>query len=155
MKFLVPNYSCLQNPWLGGYRPKIPVLSVLSPQLNLLKPPRTKFLGTPLGCIELCMPLYIVSSLNYWTLQKILWECNMNSVWWWVLRYELRGWTPCGLVDRYQRVGVSSYLRLRKVEWRNVFQFYAQEGCSRFVRKGWWTECVSDGVRDAAILVYR
>ena len=39
MKFLVPNYSCLQNPWLGGYRPKIPVLSLLCPQLNLLNPP--------------------------------------------------------------------------------------------------------------------
>jgi len=30
MKFLVPNYSCLQNSWLGGYRPQIPVLSVLN-----------------------------------------------------------------------------------------------------------------------------
>jgi len=39
MKFLVANYSCLQNPWLGGYRPQIPVLSVLCPQLNLLNPP--------------------------------------------------------------------------------------------------------------------
>jgi len=39
MKFLVPNYSCLQNPWLGGYRSQIPVLSVLCPQLNLLNPP--------------------------------------------------------------------------------------------------------------------
>ena len=46
MKFLVPNYSCLQNPCLGGYRPQIggyrpqiPVLSVLCPQLNLLNPP--------------------------------------------------------------------------------------------------------------------
>jgi hypothetical protein len=49
MIFLVPNYSCLQNTWLGGYRPQIPVLSVLCPQLNLLNPPpRTKFLGTPL-----------------------------------------------------------------------------------------------------------
>ena len=48
MKFLVPNYSCLQNLWLGGYRPQIPVFSVLSPQLNLLNPLRTKFLGTPL-----------------------------------------------------------------------------------------------------------
>ena len=36
MKFLVPNYSCLQNPWLGCYRPQIPVFSVLCPQLNLL-----------------------------------------------------------------------------------------------------------------------
>ena len=52
MKFLVPNYSCLQNPWLGGYRPPILSLYVLCPQLNLLTPspphPRTKFLGTPL-----------------------------------------------------------------------------------------------------------
>ena len=24
MKFLVPIYSCLQNPWLGGYRPPHP-----------------------------------------------------------------------------------------------------------------------------------
>jgi hypothetical protein len=38
MKFLVPNYSCLQNPWLGSYRPQIPVLSVLRSQLNLLNP---------------------------------------------------------------------------------------------------------------------
>jgi len=30
MKFLVPNYSCLQNPWLEGDRPQIPVLSVLN-----------------------------------------------------------------------------------------------------------------------------
>jgi len=50
MKFLVPNYSCLQHLWLGGYHPQIPVLSVLCPQLNLLTPPLlTKFLGTPLG----------------------------------------------------------------------------------------------------------
>ena len=49
MKFLVPNCSCLQNPCLGGYRPQIPVLSVLCPQLNLLNPPRKKFLSTPLA----------------------------------------------------------------------------------------------------------
>jgi hypothetical protein len=48
MKFLVPNYCCLQNHWLGGYCSQIPVLSVLCPQLNLLNPPQTKFLGTPL-----------------------------------------------------------------------------------------------------------
>ena len=48
MKFLVQNYSCLQNPSLRGYRLQIHVLSVLCPQLNLLNPPRTKFLGTPL-----------------------------------------------------------------------------------------------------------
>ena len=47
--FLYTNYSWLHNPWLGGYRPQIPVLSVLCHQLNSLNPPRTKFLGTPLG----------------------------------------------------------------------------------------------------------
>ena len=39
LKFLVPNYSCLQNPCLGGCRPQIPVPSVLCPQLNLLNSP--------------------------------------------------------------------------------------------------------------------
>jgi len=56
MKFLVPNYSCLQNPWLGGYRPQIPVLSVLCPQLNLLNPPPNK------------IPGYATESMNcHWT----------------------------------------------------------------------------------------
>ena len=49
MKFLVPNYSCLQNPWLRGYRPQIPVLSVLCPQLNLLTPPPEKIPGYATG----------------------------------------------------------------------------------------------------------
>jgi hypothetical protein len=49
MKFLVPNYSCLQNPLLGGYRPQIPVLSVICPQNWLCwAPTPKKFLGTPL-----------------------------------------------------------------------------------------------------------
>ena len=48
MKFLVPIYSCLQNPWLGDYVPRSPFsLSFLCPQLKLLKLPRKKFLGTP------------------------------------------------------------------------------------------------------------
>ena len=47
MKFLVPNYSCLQNPRLGVLPPPDP--RSLCPQLNLLNPsPQTKFLGTPL-----------------------------------------------------------------------------------------------------------
>jgi len=45
MKFLVPKYSCLQNPWLGGYRPQIPVHPVLCPQLNLLNPLPSKIPG--------------------------------------------------------------------------------------------------------------
>jgi len=49
IKFLVRNYNCLQNPWLGGYRPQIPVLC---PQLNLLNipPPPNKIPGYATVC---------------------------------------------------------------------------------------------------------
>ena len=46
MKFLVPNYSCLQNPWLRGYCPQIPILSVLN--WICWTPLRKKFLSMPL-----------------------------------------------------------------------------------------------------------
>ena len=39
VKFIVPYYSCLQNPWLGGYHPPVPFLYILCPELNLLNPP--------------------------------------------------------------------------------------------------------------------
>ena len=48
MKFLVPNYSCLQNPWLGGRGLLPPDPRSLSPTEFVEPPPRTKFLGMPL-----------------------------------------------------------------------------------------------------------
>jgi len=57
IKFLVPNYSCIQNPWLRGYCPQIPVLSVLCPQLNLLNPPPTnKIPGYTTDVMGVCAP---------------------------------------------------------------------------------------------------
>ena len=54
MKFLVPNYGCLQNLWLRGYRPQIPILSVLCPQLNLLNPsPLNKIPGYATDSVEI------------------------------------------------------------------------------------------------------
>jgi hypothetical protein len=49
LNFLYQITAAARTPWLGGYRPQIPLLSVLCPQLNLLDtpPPRTKYLGTP------------------------------------------------------------------------------------------------------------
>ena len=70
MKFLVPNYSCFQNPWLEGYRPQIPVFSVLCPQLNLLKPPpRKKIPGYATGPLptyffELHLNIIFASTFN-------------------------------------------------------------------------------------------
>jgi len=51
MKFLVPNYSCLQKPWLGGYCPPDPRSLCRLSSTEFVEPPslsRTKFLGTPL-----------------------------------------------------------------------------------------------------------
>ena len=49
MKFLVPNYSCLQNPRLGGYRPPDPRTLCPLSSTDFVEPPtplpRTKFLG--------------------------------------------------------------------------------------------------------------
>ena len=36
MKFLVPNYSCLQNPWLGGTAPRFPFSL---PSTEFVEPP--------------------------------------------------------------------------------------------------------------------
>ena len=44
MKFLVRNYSCLQNPLLGGYRPQIPILCPLS-STEFVEPPPNKIPG--------------------------------------------------------------------------------------------------------------
>ena len=66
MKFLVPNYSCLQNPKLGGYRPQIPVLSVLCPQLNLLNPlppPPKKIPGYATVCAYIYLYMCMLAAL--------------------------------------------------------------------------------------------
>ena len=100
MKFLVPNYSCLQNPWLGGYRHQIPVLSILCPQLNLLNlpPPPTKFLGTPLVVshnvctlwmylpifniglkMVLLKPKHIAEKPTYWSCVSSVWQTKFHT----------------------------------------------------------------------------
>ena len=65
MKLLVPKYSCLQNPWLGSYRPQIPVLSVLYHQLNLLNPPSPEQ----------------NSLVRHWSLSRIHCLCFLVSFW--------------------------------------------------------------------------
>ena len=65
MKFLVPNYSCLQNPCLGGYCPQIPILSALCSQLNLLNTPSTKFLVMPPPRLSELTPLSFIRSYMY------------------------------------------------------------------------------------------
>ena len=59
MKFLVPNYSCIQNPWLGGYRPQILVLS----STEFVEPPEQN--SWVRHCLDwLCEPIVIFK--GYW-----------------------------------------------------------------------------------------
>ena len=61
MKFLVPNYSCLQNPWLGGNCPQIPVLSVLN-WICWTPPPPNKIPGYATASTWILLPK---KNLNY------------------------------------------------------------------------------------------
>ena len=80
MKFLVPNYSCLQNPWpLSDPR-------CLCPQLNLLNPPPTKFLGTPLVKHKCCTNMAVTFIHNHChncSLTCYLVGLNL----WWIFMY--------------------------------------------------------------------
>ena len=59
MKFLVPNYSCLQNPWLGGYRPPDPRSLCPLSSTEFVEPPLNKIPGYATDCgnahIQFCM----------------------------------------------------------------------------------------------------
>ena len=87
MKFLVPNYSCLKNPWLRGYRPQIPVLSVLN--WICWTPPRTKFLGTPLDSSDNQLKALIAAST----------ETRPNLMWYNQTYFDAR-WKPDSKVDQ-------------------------------------------------------
>ena len=66
MKFLVPNYSCPQNPRLGGYRPQIPCS--LCPQLNLLNPPSS---DPPGKTGRDHFPRSVTDSLAFYAIQSV------------------------------------------------------------------------------------
>ena len=78
MKFLVPNYSCLQNPWLGGTTPR-----------SLFSLSSTEFVEPP--------PAEQNSWVRHWlwevhfilTFDCVMYcELNMTFVcipWWWIL----------------------------------------------------------------------
>ena len=66
MKFLVPNYSCLQNPWLRGYRPQISVLSVLN--WICWTPPPKKIPGYATELSNMLSPVLLIHQSNNWSL---------------------------------------------------------------------------------------
>ena len=72
--FLYRITAASRTPDYGGYRP--PDLCSLCPQMNLLNPPRTKFLGTPLLVSVVCCEAEVSSSR--WSLvQRSPTECDV------------------------------------------------------------------------------
>ena len=120
MKFLIPNHSCLQKPWLGGHRPQIPVLSVLCPQLNLLNP-RTKFLGTPLMHIRYINQCWC---LHYW-----LRACKPQSQY--VVTVSVHCWLCARKPDRTKQVMfvtvyTSLFMDYKKKKYLHWLWFWAR-----------------------------
>ena len=91
MKFLVPNYCCIQNPWLGGYSPQIPVLSVFCPlsSTEFVEPPE-KYSWVRHWLYVHCLPHFAVfSSLlppeqrnPCFSTDNCIWHnCFLHSLW--------------------------------------------------------------------------
>jgi hypothetical protein len=76
MKFLVPNYSCLQNPWLGGYRPPDP--------RSLCSLPSTGFVELPLPPDNIpgyatALNIYLYHYQSLFFLLKVNSDCENSS----------------------------------------------------------------------------
>ena len=83
MKFLVPNYSCLQNPWLWGYRLHIPVLSVLN-WICWTPPPEQNFwirhwLGILVCCVFLGWGLLRSIYVSSVAISAVLYHCLVTN----------------------------------------------------------------------------
>ena len=127
MKFLVPNYSCLQNPWLGATAPRSPTLC---PQLNPLKPPppEKKIPGYATGFRKTLLSLRQHSSPPWRWRKQVFWNwpCVVSK-----LRFEvvfclhLQG----GHLGRWRTLLYWVHRNPRWGYWHN---------CSLYFSKGIW-----------------
>ena len=76
MKFLVPNCSCLQNPWLGNYLSRSPSLCPLSSTVFVDPPSPNKIPGYDTGNRYNFEALSVICLL-YWN-ENYFWEKNKD-----------------------------------------------------------------------------
>ena len=87
MKFFVPNYSCLQNPWPRRLLPPDPCSLCPLSSTEFVEPPPTKFLGMPLHCSSknkqrnVKLSTYTISTITPHTMQEVflLWTVVSHS----------------------------------------------------------------------------
>ena len=72
MKFLVPNYSCLQKPWLGGYRPPDPRSLCPLSSTEFVEPPpsQNKIPGYSTGSCN-CVLLLLMDLQSFHQVRKM------------------------------------------------------------------------------------
>jgi len=78
IKFLVRNYSCLQNPWLEGYSPPDPRLLFST---EFVQTPPKKFLGMPLFSGKFCWLFGVLRLIYYCTTYHLSRKGNKVLLW--------------------------------------------------------------------------
>ena len=82
MKFIVPNYGCLQNPWIGGYAPRSP-FSLSSTEFVEPLPPKKKessWVRHCLICILSCITMHRETVTSKISLLVNLEKTSMNPL---------------------------------------------------------------------------
>ena len=94
MKFLVPIYSCLQNPWLGGYVPRSPFS--LSSVLNWIcwtpPPKKNSWVRHWLSCTQTAGS-NVKREYTTWNVSLFVWQvcCGLTQLkrrWLWILMHK-------------------------------------------------------------------
>jgi len=105
MNFLVPNYSCLQNPRSGVTPPPDPRSLCRLSSYEFVEPPLTKFLGTPLLPTKkqkVCCDYYKQKS---WRGVKVMEERQVREA------VKPKGYTLHDWVESWKRKGSAFFIR--------------------------------------------
>jgi hypothetical protein len=123
-----------RNPWLGGYRPQIPVLSALC-QLNLLNSPPKKISGYASGLDPVPLTLYVyiqrtrdlmrqIGRINWYSVRTIaIDETQFKALtYWWKLASTMQKenhlFSVCSITGKVARCVLSDGKRYKaRVQW--------------------------------------
>ena len=118
VKFLVPIYSCLQNPWLGAMSPDA---RSLCPQLNLLNSPpqKKKIPGYATGAEKV--------NLSFWMPWRQLREWRCSSIHSYLTLALDEGELSHSCCGHFTPRGVTTVPTIKKALWDPVRSVYFRE----------------------------
>jgi len=116
MKFLVPNYSCLQNHWLGATAPRPRSLCPLSSTEFVEPPPPKKFLGTPLCRVPSTQTCTKLRSNLCMIRDNLITNCKYFTTFRWVIPF---------VFYRIDIIYIYIYIYIYKIGSQNTTKFIA------------------------------